>query len=66
MKIRREEEIHRQNWKMLFTEGWTSDYVSGVEPQEIQYEIPKDEAPERSPYAQSDGLDNILGFGLTG
>jgi hypothetical protein len=59
IKEKRKQEIDKNTWEMLFTEN--RDYTP------INYEIPQEEAPEGPPaYSESDGLDNILGFGLIG
>lgn len=65
MKRRREQEIGKNTWQMLFSEGWNNPYQSGNEP---TYEVPNEEVypNEPSPYAESDGTGNILGYGLTG
>lgn len=61
MQRRREQEIGKSTWEMLFTEN------QGVNYPPINYEVPQDEVFENQiPYAESDGLDNILGFGLIG
>lgn len=61
MKLKREQSISKSTWEMLFSEN--QQIYSPV-----MYEVPKEEMPVDSPmpYANNDGLDNILGFGLTG
>ena len=62
MKRRREQEIGKSTWEMLFTEN------QGINYPPINYEVPQEEVVMQSPspYTESDGLDNILGYGLTG
>ena len=61
IKARREQEIGKSTWEMLFTEN------QGINYPPINYEVPQEEVfTDSRPYAESDGLDNILGYGLTG
>lgn len=60
MKARRTQEMARSTWEMLFTEGRGIQYRPQI------YETPAEEIfSNPNPY-ESDGLDNILGFGLIG
>ena len=60
MKRRREQEIGKSTWEMLYTEN------QGINYQPINYEIPQEEVFDANPYRESDGLDNILGSFLIG
>ena len=61
MKRRREQELGKNTWEMLFTENQNIYYGPPI------YETPQEEVFQDSrPYAESDGLENILGYGLTG
>ena len=60
-KLYRQQAINKSTWEMLFQEG------RGIQFTPVNWETPKDEVFEDSkPYANNDGLDNILGYGLTG
>lgn len=67
IKFRRQQDIDKNTWEMLFSEGWNSQYRAYIPPEERIYEYPKEEIYQNPrPYADNDGLDNILGFGIIG
>lgn len=74
IKARREQEIGKNTWEMIFKEDWNNQYKTYVVDEEgqltdlIRYETPIDEVGFRDnrPYMDNEGLDNVLGFGLIG
>lgn len=61
MKLRRQQDIGKSTWEMLFQEG------RGIQFTPMMWETPVEEIYEDSkPFADNNGLDNILGFGLIG
>ena len=67
LKNRREQHILRSTWEMVFTEGWNNPYQQYTPPDQQMYEYPVEEVlTNPMPYAENEGLDNILGYGLIG